>query len=331
MPLLRIDRSSFALAQRRETRRRSTGLSSSGCAAPRAVESASSRYGALPHVLAGRRSGTRGLFAWHLSTDFFTLHFKLRPLGRHQAQTPLFQNGRRRPGRFRRSRKIGWTQPRTRGVYAGMPKAGTPGRSHVGRSAVCDTSMTPGRKGIEKLPAVSSKTPAMLTEEPTKRSDPCQSHAEYRTAGVNVLVTEPDRPAIAADRRARLAEVRLTRSDPCQSVANHRATEADDPAMASDALPSEVQSSTGCSAASITVTSTGALADSSFNPSCSRSAVKKDGVFGSAGGESTPAGRGPRCSGAKFRTNRQLPGSPVRSTTTRPAWPMRMLATWDIP
>src|SRR5690349_11182677 len=89
-----------------------------------------------------------------------------------------------------------------------------------------------------KLLAISSNAPAMLAEGPGKRSDPCQSHPEYRTANADVLATEPDRPTGVADRRARLAEVPLTRSDPCHSVANHRATEPNHPAMAVDALPS---------------------------------------------------------------------------------------------
>src|SRR5262249_33347494 len=65
-----------------------------------------------------------------------------------------------------------------------------------------------------KLVAVLSNAPATLPERSRKRSDPCQRHAEYSTADVNVLGTEPDRPTGVVDRPARLAEVPLTRSDP---------------------------------------------------------------------------------------------------------------------
>ena len=67
---------------------------------------------------------------------------------------------------------------------------------------------------------------------------------------------------------------------------------------------------------SMTHTSTGPLVESSLSPSCSWTAVKIVGAFGSTGGGSTPGGSAPRGrSGANVSSKSQLPASPVRSIT----------------
>ena len=64
-------------------------------------------------------------------------------------------------------------------------------------------------------------------------------------------------------------------------------------------------------ALSMTSTSTGAFVASSFRPSCSWTAVNKDGASESAAGALGP----PRPSCAKVRSKSHAPARPVRSTT----------------
>jgi len=82
------------------------------------------------------------------------------------------------------------------------------------------------------------------------------------------------------------------------------------------------QSSVGRSTLSITKTSTGARADSSFRPSCSCSAVKI--VGGSPTTEVAPTSR-PSAEDSRSKSNN--PVRPVRSSTERPTCCGRMAAS----